>query len=316
MEGEPDQPTQGAAAMEQHVCPTKQRANAMMAAGLTILVWSSAFPAIRVALGAYSPEHLALLRFLIASVTLALYALRVPVGSPDRGGLPARRDLPGMALLGLLGVALYHVALNSGQRTVTAGAASLLVSTTPIFTALLAVLFLGERPPLLAWLGIGVSFAGSLLVALGEGGGLRFSPGAILILFGALCISLYVIVLKRYLPRYGARRLSCWTVWGGTLLLLPFASGLEDAVRAAPTAAALAALYLGLFPTALSYVTWAYALSGLPAATASSFSYLMPVLTLLIAGAWLGETPAPLSLGGGAIALAGVGLVHAPLRRA
>ncbi len=74
----------------------------LLAAAVTIVVWASAFPAIRLALGAYSPAHLALLRFLVASLALGLYAAIAPPHPP------ARRDIPLIALLGFLGVAVYH----------------------------------------------------------------------------------------------------------------------------------------------------------------------------------------------------------------
>ena len=274
------------------------------AAGVTIVLWASAFPAIRVALGAYSPGHLALLRFLVASLALAVYAIKAPPRPP------ARRDLPLVALLGFLGVAVYHVALNAGERTVTAGAASLLVNTGPIFTALLATAFLHERLSARGWAGIGVSFTGAACIALGEGKGFRLSPDALLILVAAVCFSLYAVLSKPLLARYGAQRLSFYAIWLGTLFLFPFLPGFAAAVRAAPLNATLCAAYLGVFPTALAYATWAYTLSRSPASTASTLLYLVPAFATLIAWFWLGEIPSAVSLLGGALALSGVALVH------
>lgn len=280
----------------------------LLAAGSTILLWASAFPVIRVALGAYNPGQLALFRFAVASVVLAFWSIRSSAPPPPR------RDLPAILLLGLLGVVLYHVALNAGERTVTAGAASLLVNTAPIFTALLATLFLGERLGMRGWSGIGVSFVGAALIALGEGKGLRLSSDALLILLAAVCFSGYAVIAKPYLARYGAQRVSSWVIWFGTLFLLPFGGGLLHAVRAAPLGATLGVIYLGIFPTALSYATWAYTLSRVPAARASSLLYLIPALAILIGWLWLGEIPSGWSLLGGGLALAGVALVHLAAR--
>ncbi|MFN2270976.1 MAG: DMT family transporter, partial [Anaerolineae bacterium] len=157
------------------------------AAGVTLLFWASAFAAIRVGLTAYEPGHLALLRFLIASAVLGVYAV------VTRMRLPEVRDLPAVLLMGLVGITLYHVPLNYGEVTVTAGAASLLISSAPTFTALLASLFLGERLKVWGWAGIGVSFVGAALIAFGEGEGVRFEPRALLILLAAVCTSLYFI---------------------------------------------------------------------------------------------------------------------------
>src|SRR3712207_7714162 len=82
--------------------------------------------------------------------------------------LPEIGDLPAIFAVGFLAFALYHVALNFGERTVSAGAASLLINTAPIFTALLATVFLGERLRAVGWFGMVVSLLGATLISVGE----------------------------------------------------------------------------------------------------------------------------------------------------
>lgn len=283
---------------------TRLDARLLMAIGITLIFWASAFAGIRAGLTAYAPGHLALLRFLVASAVLALYALltRMP--------LPRGRDLPAILLLGFVGITVYHLALSYGEVTVTAGAASLLIASGPVFTALLATSFLGERLRPWGWLGIGVSFGGVALIALGEGEGVRFDPGAFLILLAALGTSLYFVFQKPYLRRYSALQFAAYTIWAGTLFMLIYLPGLAGVVRSAPLEATLAIVYLGIFPAALAYVTWTYALSRAPASIAASFLYLSPVLATLIAWAWLREMPTALSLAGGGLSLCGVILVN------
>lgn len=278
------------------------------AVAAVVLLWASAFPGIRAALAGYGPGHLALLRFLVASAALGLYAWRA--GLPK----PKARDLPGLAGVGLAGVALYHVALNAGERTVTGGVASLLVSTVPVLTAVLAAVTLGERLGRRAAAGVGVSLSGAALIALARDERLALDAGAGLVLLAAAAQSVYFVSQKPYLARYSALAVTTYAVWAGTAALLVFAPGLAGAVRAAPPAATAAAVYLGLFPGALAYLAWAYALARGTASRTTAALYLVPPTAIVIEWLWLGDRPGPLALAGGAITLAGVALVRAQPR--
>jgi drug/metabolite transporter (DMT)-like permease len=276
---------------------------------ITTVFWASAFAGIRAGLDAYGPGQVALFRFLVASAVLAAYAALA------RMRLPERRDLPAVFLAGLLAFAVYHVALNYGEVTVSAGSASILIATAPVFTALLAVAFLGERLRALGWFGMGVSFLGSAMISLGEGEGLRLDPSAALILLAALSTSIYFVLQKPYLEKYGALAFTTYAIWAGTLLTLVYLPGLLSEVQTAPLGTTLAMVYLGVFPTAIAYITYAYAFSRLPAARAASFLYVIPVMAYVIAWLWLGEIPTSLSVVGGVVTLAGVLLVNIRRRR-
>jgi drug/metabolite transporter (DMT)-like permease len=275
----------------------------MLALGTTIVLWAAAFVGIRAALPAYPPAQLALLRFLIASVALAIYALAI------RMPLPRLRDLPRIVAAGLLGITLYNLALNSGQQTVSAGTASILIQTSPIWTALVASAVLGERLKWLGWAGIAVSFSGTALIVLRDGM-VGLSSGAGLILVASLLLCLFTVLQKPLLARYRPVELTTYVIWIGTLGLLPFAGSLPAQIIAAPWSATGAVIFLGLGPAALAYITWAVALSRLPASRASAFLFFVPVTASLLAWVLLGEQLTLQMFLGGLLVIGGVVVVN------
>jgi drug/metabolite transporter (DMT)-like permease len=280
-------------------------ARALFALAIVLLLWASAFTAIRVAVASYAPGHAALLRFLVASAVVAAYA------TITRQPLPARRDWPMIVLAGCVGFAVYNITLNYGEVAVPAGTASLLVATSPIFTTLLAAFVLKEHVTTARWAGIALSFAGAALLAVGGvGGRVQFSTHAVLVLVAAMSTSVYITLMKPLLGRYGALRLTTYAIWSGTFFMLFFLPGLWEAVRSVPVEATLAVIFLGVFPGAIGYVLWSHALSRSAASNVSSFLYLISPLAILIGWLWLGEIPAPVALVGGAMALAGVVIVN------
>ena len=276
----------------------------IIAIGITILLWASSFAAVRASLQAFTPGHIALFRFLIASILLAVSALITHTK------LPALKDIPVIFLLGFLGVFAFHTAQNYGQVTVTAGSAGMIISSVPIFTAILATIFLGEKLKLWGWLSIFISFLGVSLIALGEREGVKFDFGVIFLLLAAIVAAIYFVLQKPYLIRYTALQLVTYMIWAGTLLLLVFTPGLIEEVANAPIEATIATIYLGIFPSAVAYVTWSYALSRAPATIVASFLYLQPVFAVIIAWIWLNEIPALISMIGGVVTILGVFLVN------
>jgi len=281
-------------------------ARSLAALCLALLVWASSFPVTRIALTAYAPGHLALARYIVATVVLLLYCVLA------RAPLPRRADLPALVFTGLLCGTFYQVGFNFGMRTVSSGPAAVLVDTVPIFTALLGFAFLRERLGLRAVAGIILGFAGSALIASGEAGqaGFVLEPGAGYLLFASLAFSMGAVVQKPLLLRLPAIPVTAYYFVAATLGLGVFAPGLPASIAAAPAAANWALLFLALFPGALSFALWSYALGRMPVAQVSSSLYLVPVFTFPIAWVWLGEVPGELSLLGGATALAGVVLVQ------
>lgn len=278
---------------------------------LLAVLWGSAFPGIKIALAGLEAGHLTLLRHLIASLCYIPYLLVF-----KRQLFPARRDVPYFFLLGLLGVTIYHTALNFGQTQVSAGAASLIIATAPAITAVLASFMLADRLPLPGWLGILLSFAGVLLIVLGDGDGLEVSPFALLVLLSALVTSFHTIFQKRILQRYRAVEVIAFSTWAGTLMLLIFLPGLLTGIREAPGRSLLATLYIGVLPSAVANALFTLAVSKAPVTVVTTFLYTVPVFSLLFSWFLVSEVPTLLTLLGGLVAVGGVVIINYSKRRA
>lgn len=276
---------------------------------LSLLLWGSAFPGIRAGLRGYDPLPMTLFRFLIASLTMGLLALINGIK------LPRKQDLPLFFAIAFFSIPGYHVCLNVGERFVTASSASLILSTLPIWTVMWSRLFLKEPFPPLAWGGAVLSFMGAALIGFGEGGGFQLNVYVLLILFSALCGSVYTTIQKKLIANYDPISFNCFVIWIGTAYLLPFTPKLPAAITQAPLPATLAVIYLGIFPAALTFVLWSMVVKQIPASRAVTFLFLIPVVATVIGWVWLGETPSALSLTGGGIILAGLALTTYASRR-
>lgn len=277
---------------------------AVLAVALTVVGWASAFPAIRAGLAAFGPLELGALRFAIAAVPAAIFL------AIKRPALPKLNELWRFGVGGAIFVALYTAMLNIGETTVSAGAAAFIINVSPIFTAIMAMILLGERFPTLAWVGTLVSFACIGVIAMGEGNGLTFNTGALLILGSALCSSVNTIVQKPLFKNHHPLTVAAWNMVLGALCLSPFLpQSLVEAAHAS-SAGLGAVIYLGIVPSFISYAAWATALSRLPAARASNFLYLVSPMAVLIGFFWLAEVPSTLGIVGGVLALGGVIVVN------
>ena len=277
----------------------------LAAVATTLVFWASAFVAIRHLAGDFSPGALSLGRLAVGSLCLAAVALARGVPRPTG------RQWASVATIGVLWFGVYNVALNAGERYVDAGTAVLLIQTAPVLIALLAALFLDER--FTAWLGLGMAlaFAGVALIALSSSGaGDRDPLGVLLCLVAAVTYAVSLVLQKPLVARLPAVHVTWLACTVGALVCLPFAGDLVRETAAAPASSVAWVVYLGAFPTALAFTTYAYALRHFDAGRLGISTYLTPPITIVLGLVLLGEQPPPLAYAGGALALVGVAVAR------
>lgn len=286
---------------------------AFILALITVTLWGSGFAAIRAGLmGGFTAGHLMVYRYLIASLVFFLYAMY----PKSNFTFPKKRDLLPIFILGVIGISFYHFGVTFGQLTISAGTTSMIVGTGPIFTTLIAVFILKEKMAGFGWIGLGIGFIGVVLITLGSTGGtFTFSSGLFLVFFATISTSFFFVYQKYLLAKYHPIDLAAHFTWAGTIPMLFFVPGLWDTLQHATLEANLAAIYVGIFPAAVCYATWAMALSLGNVSSISSMLYLEAPIAILVAWIWLNELPSALSMIGGFIAISSVAIVNLLGRR-
>jgi len=282
---------------------------------LMVLVWAINFSVVKRALDAFDPLGFNALRFVLASVFV--YAV-LRWNGPIR--MPARRDLPQLILLGVVGNVLYQMAFIFGLNLTRAGNAAVMMALTPLFIALLSWRMGHEQPGARTWMGGAVSVLG---VALVSGTALRLEGSSALlgdlIMVGAgVTWAFYTVGSRTLIHRYGSVQTTAWTMWSGTVVLAGF--GVPSLLRQ-PWGEVDAVAWGGLMFSAflsigLSYLIWYRGVERLGNTRTSIYSNLTPAVALVVAAVWLGEQLTLFSVVGAAMTIGGVMLVRTDRRGA
>lgn len=286
-----------------------QRDLSLPALVVTVLAWASAFVGIRAVSDTFSPGALTLGRLLVA-----LLALLVIV-RPRLTSVPRGRDAWLTLLYGAAWFGVYNVALNAAERDLDAGTTALIVNIGPILIAVLAGWFLREGFPRPLLVGMGIAFAGVVLIAVSTRAdssavSTATTLGVVLCVVAAVCYAIGAVAQKPTLAVVPPSTSVWFGCLIGALLCLPFGPTLVSELGDATPTDVGWVVFLGVVPSAIGFTTWAYAIKRLSAGQVASSTYLVPLTTTLMSWVVLDEIPATLAFVGGALCLVGVAVTR------
>ncbi len=285
---------------------------ALWESATAIALWGISFISIKLALYEVSAVTLIVVRFFLGALIVGAAAWRSGELRQLRG-----RDVPMLALVGLVGIALQQILQVSGQATAEASVAAFLAATAPAFTVLLAALMLREAPRPWQMAGVGLAGLGAATVATnGDWAGLAQgdfgAPGNLLVLASAVVWALLTILSKRAVERRPPLLVTTGMFFFGGLFVLP-AFVAEQGWRALSgvTPGGWGAIvFTSVVCTAGAYLLNTRALRHLSASRVALIQNIEPLTAVAAAALLLGEAITPAMLLGGAAILAGVYLAE------
>lgn len=277
-----------------------KKQNYQIYALITIFFWSMAFIFTRMTLPYFSASSLGFLRYLIASAALIVIVLVTKMKPPQL------KDCPLFLLSGAIGFFLYMITFNQGLVSVPAATASVVNATVPAVTALIAGVVYKEKIRKVQWIAILIELVGVAVLTV-MSGGLSTGKGLLWMFGAALSLSTYNILQRKLTQTYTALQASTFSIFFGTLLLAIFAPTAMRELAAAPPIQYAYVAFLGIFPSAIAYVSWSVAFAKAERTSqVSNFMVLMLFFTSILGILILGEALNPATLCGGGITLAGV----------
>jgi len=277
-----------------------------------VIVWGGSFIATKIVLRDISPVTVVWVRFTIGVVILGL-----GVAMRKQFSLLNRNEWLYFALLGFLGITFHQWLQSNALETSEASTTAWIVSTTPVFMALLGWVVLREKLPWIKIAGILLAFIGVLLVVYdGKLSAISLrsfgKPGDILIMISAINWAVFSVLSRRGLKAHPATLMMFYVMCFGWLFIsiLFFTTTSISEIGKLTTNGWLGIAFLGIFCSGLAYIAWYDALKALTTAGTGVFLYIEPLVTVVVAFFILSEAITAASLFGGGIIILGVWLVN------
>ncbi|MHC1772861.1 MAG: DMT family transporter [Flexilinea sp.] len=267
---------------------------------IAILCWTLAYVYTKLALQYYSPMSIGFLRYLLASILLIIVLIIGKVKPPQK------KDFLWFFASGTLGFSLYMVVFNTGMKQVTSATSSILISTAPIFTALLAWILFKENLQAYQWIAVTMEFVGILLLTL-IGGNFSSNSGVFLLLFCAVMLAFYNLIQRKLTKTYTALQITSYSILIGTVMLSVFSPTALRELKNAPTDQIVNIIILGIFPSAIAYVSWTQAIAkAKKTSQATIYMFFIPLLSALTGFLIAGEKLELSTILGGTVIIFGM----------
>jgi drug/metabolite transporter (DMT)-like permease len=273
----------------------------------TVTLWATTFIVTKDAFTHIDVMAFVFIRFLL--MTLMAFAILgvFRARDPNLALIPKRSDLPRFLAAGLSGFTFYQLGYNLGLDRTSIFSASLLISTSPLFT-ILVLTAIGERPPAAAWIGVVVAVAGVAIFLRENQGGEHSLSGDLLCFMAAAAFGLYSVINRPLASSYPPATYTAWTLLLGSIPLVLAgapAAGRQD-WGALGTSSWLAIVYVVIFPVYIAYMLWNFGIARRGAAIATSFGLLVPIIAGTLSALLYDETFGPRKLIGAALVLGGL----------
>lgn len=290
----------------------RSRSVALAKGAAAAVSWGASFVAIKVALRTLPPLPLVWLRFGLGVGVLGIFAAFRREKDPL-----SVREWGLVLILGFLGVPFHHLIQSTGLKTAQAATSAWIISSMPVFIALLGRLFLGEEMSGRRWAGLALAACGVLLVVT-RGNLDRLvardpqSFGDLLVLLSALNWAVFSVLSRGFLQKHSAAPMMLKVMVSGWVMttVLFLASGNLGPILRLDVTGWMAVLFLGVFCSGLAYVFWYDALRALPASRVGVLMYLNPAAATAVAVVGLGEPMTASVVSGAALIVLGVWQVN------
>ena len=276
----------------------------------TFLIWGTQHPFLKILSDALPPLVINVLRFSMTLLVLIPFVIAQKT-------VPTKKDLFKIGALGAIGIACYGFLVIAGLQRSTSINCSILINTHPLIAAILAPFLLKEKLSFRGGLGIVIGFVGMVIV-LSQGFHVtnifeaRYFQGNLLLFLSGICLALYALGSKFFVPQYGSLVTTFYAVLGGTAVLWvgAGATGQLSLLKSVPMQYVLIIVYVAVMTTALTWVIWFKAIQELGICQAEPLFFLLPVSGVVSANILLGERITKYSILGAVLILFGIYLVQ------